>query len=99
VAVASGKAALDVLAKDSRFDLVITDIVMPEMTGVELAREVAHHYGGLRILFVTGYVGEAGTFEELDGADLLRKPFTVAQLSAAVDRALPRDSALEAAAE
>jgi CheY-like chemotaxis protein len=99
VAVASAKAALEVLANDSRFDLIITDIVMPEMTGVELAREVARHHGGLRILFVTGYVGEAGTFEELGGADLLRKPFTVAQLSVAVDRALPRDSALEAAAE
>jgi CheY-like chemotaxis protein len=99
VAVASGRAALDRLDQDPGFDLMITDVVMPEMTGVELAREVGGRQPALRILFVTGYVGEAGSVDELAGAELLRKPFTVAQLAAAIDRALPRSPPFEAAAE
>jgi CheY-like chemotaxis protein len=99
VAVASGRAALERLTEDPRFDLMITDVVMPEMTGVELSREVARLHPGLRILYVTGYVGEAGSMDELTGAELLRKPFTVAQLSGAIDQALPHAGRYDAAAE
>jgi signal transduction histidine kinase/ActR/RegA family two-component response regulator len=99
VPVPSGREALDLLGRDDRFDLVITDVVMPEMTGVELAREVAARYPSLHLLFVTGYVGEAGTLDELAGADLLRKPFTVSQLAAAIEQALPQPPPYEAAAE
>jgi signal transduction histidine kinase/ActR/RegA family two-component response regulator len=98
-AVASGRQALEELKRDPSYDLVITDVVMPEMTGVELAREVGRLYPGLRVLFVTGYVGEAGTLDELAGADILRKPFTVAQLSAAVEHAFSGGTGYEAAAE
>jgi signal transduction histidine kinase/ActR/RegA family two-component response regulator len=99
VSVASGHAALNRLTEDRGFDLMITDVVMPEMTGVELAREVAVLHPELRILFVTGYVGEAGSVDELAGAELLRKPFTVAQLASAINRALPPPPSYEAAAE
>jgi signal transduction histidine kinase/ActR/RegA family two-component response regulator len=99
VAVASGREALAALEGGGAFDLVVTDVVMPEMTGIELAREVSGLYPDLPILFVTGYVGEAGTLEELAGADLLRKPFTVGQLAASVENALPRRKSYEAAAE
>jgi signal transduction histidine kinase/ActR/RegA family two-component response regulator len=99
VAVASGRAALDRLAEDPGFHLMITDVVMPEMTGIELAQEVAARLPAIRILFVTGYVGEAGSVDELAGAELLRKPFTVAQLAAAIEQALPPPASYEAAAE
>jgi signal transduction histidine kinase/ActR/RegA family two-component response regulator len=99
VAVASGRAALDRLAEDPGFHLMITDVVMPEMTGIELAQEVAARHPAIRILFVTGYVGEAGSVDELFGAELLRKPFTVAQLATAVEQALPPPTPFEAAAE
>ena len=98
-AVSSGADALEVLDQEGRFDLIITDVVMPNMTGVELAREVDRRFPGLNVLFVTGYVGEAGTLDELGGRDLLRKPFTVAQLAAAVEKALLRPNGFEAAAE
>ena len=91
VAVASAREALDHLALDAAFDLVVTDVVMPEMTGIELARELHGLLPAMHILFVTGYVGEAGSMDELAGADILRKPFTVAQLSGAVARALGHD--------
>jgi signal transduction histidine kinase len=99
IAVASAREALATLAEDDAFDLVVTDVVMPEMTGVELAQELGRRHPHLRILFVTGYVGEAGSHDELAGADLLRKPFTVAQLSIAVDAALQGARRYDTAAE
>ena len=99
VAVASAREALARLAEDDAFDLVVTDVVMPEMTGVELSRELGRLHPHLKLLFVTGYVGEAGSMEELAGADLLRKPFTVAQLSIAVEAALPGAPRYDTAAE
>ncbi len=98
-AVPSGIDALKLLRDEGGFDLLITDVVMPNMTGVELAREVGRTYPGLGILFVTGYVGEAGTLDELGGRPVLRKPFTVSQLAAAVETAMIRRDGYEAAAE
>jgi signal transduction histidine kinase/ActR/RegA family two-component response regulator len=87
---ASGREALDMLARESGIELIITDIMMPEMTGPELVREAGRLYPWIEILFVTGYVGEAGDAEELAGYDILRKPFTVAALANAVATALAR---------
>jgi CheY-like chemotaxis protein len=85
---ASGREALEILARDPSIELIITDVMMPEMTGPELVREAAALYPWMGILFVTGYVGEAGDAEELAGHDMLRKPFTVAALAQAVSAAL-----------
>jgi len=90
VPCASGREALDLLARDPSIELLITDVMMPEMTGPELVREAAALYPWLGILFVTGYVGEAGDAEELAGHDMLRKPFTVSALAQAVATALAR---------
>ena len=88
IACASGAEALRILEQDSMVELVITDVMMPEMTGPELVRVIANLYPHVAILFVTGYVGEAGEAENLSGYDLLRKPFTVAGLADAVAKAL-----------
>ncbi|HYI38873.1 MAG TPA: ATP-binding protein [Allosphingosinicella sp.] len=90
IACAGGREALEILeAEDGRIELVITDIMMPEMTGPELVREATARWPSTAILYVTGYVGEAGS-EELSGHDILRKPFTVAALAGAVAGALAR---------
>jgi CheY-like chemotaxis protein len=83
-----GREALELLGREKNIQLVVTDVMMPEMTGPELVREAARLYPWLGILFVTGYVGEAGEAEELAGYDLLRKPFTVSALADAVAAAL-----------
>ena len=88
ISCSSGAEAIE-LFNSGQFDLVISDVIMPEMTGPELIR----HLKGLRqdfaVLFVTGYVGE-GESEDLRGYELLRKPFTVGALASAVGAALAR---------
>jgi CheY-like chemotaxis protein len=88
VACASGADAL-ALFDSMEFDLVISDVIMPEMTGPEMVRELKARRTDIAVLFVTGYVGE-GEGDDLVGYDLLRKPFTVSTLSSAVATALAR---------
>jgi signal transduction histidine kinase/ActR/RegA family two-component response regulator len=89
VACSSGAEAIDIF-NAQMFDLVITDVIMPEMTGPELIRFLkstsTHDFA---VLFVTGYVGEGET-DDLRGDELLRKPFTVGGLASAVAAALAR---------
>jgi C4-dicarboxylate-specific signal transduction histidine kinase/ActR/RegA family two-component response regulator len=89
-ACGSGKEAMDILAAQGAFELIITDVMMPEMTGPELVRLVAPQHPTMGVIFVTGYVGDAGDAEELSGHDMLRKPFTVTALAQAVARTLAR---------
>jgi len=84
LACASGAEALEMLAREPQVALVVTDVMMPGMTGTELAAHVIRLYPAMKILFVTGYVGEAGEAGDLSGRELLRKPFTVAALAKAV---------------
>jgi signal transduction histidine kinase/ActR/RegA family two-component response regulator len=85
----SGAEAI-ALFQSTEFDLVISDVIMPEMTGPELIRHLkATESRDFAVLFVTGYVGE-GESDELRGHELLRKPFTVGALAGAVSAALAR---------
>jgi signal transduction histidine kinase/ActR/RegA family two-component response regulator len=91
VACSSGAEAID-LFHAQEFDLVITDVIMPEMTGPELIRHLKGAYErDFSVLFVTGYVGE-GESDDLRGYELLRKPFTVGALATAVAAALARNA-------
>ena len=90
VACSSGEEAIRLF--DSRtFDLVISDVIMPEMTGPELIGILKQKRTDFAVLFVTGYVGE-GESENLIGHELLRKPFTVGALASAVATALSQPS-------
>lgn len=82
----SGEEALEIF-EPGAFDLVITDVVMPKMTGPELIKELKKLEPTLSVLFVTGYVGD-GDSDELLGQEILRKPFTIGGLSGAVANAL-----------
>ena len=90
IACGSGAEAIR-LFEEKPFDLVISDVIMPEMTGPELIRTLKASYPDFAVLFVTGYVGEGET-DDLVGYELLRKPFTVGALASAVSSALARNS-------
>ncbi len=90
IACSSGRDALEILAHERSIELILTDVMMPEMTGTELVRRASALYPWIAILFVTGYVGEAGDADGLSGHEMLRKPFTVAALAEAVAAALAR---------
>ena len=74
-------------AEDRPFDLLLTDVVMPGMTGIELARRLLVLDPGLRVLFMSGYAEDMARSTSLPGP-FLAKPFTPDALVRAVDEAL-----------
>jgi signal transduction histidine kinase/CheY-like chemotaxis protein len=90
-AVASGPEALQVLDVDAGFDLLFTDMVLPQgMSGVELAERVRAISPGLNVLLTSGYPEEAFQHHGRPDATmpLLRKPFRRRELAEALQRAL-----------
>ena len=85
-AVDRGTAAIPLLETEP-FDLLLTDIVMPEMDGIELARRAGEMVSGLRVMFITGFAAvtlKAG--REIPNARVLSKPFHLRDLVIEVDR-------------
>ncbi len=74
--------------KQSTFDLLLTDIVMPEMDGIELARRAAELDPQLKIMFITGFAAVAlhPDSKAPKDAKVLSKPFHLRDLVAEVDR-------------
>ncbi|SFW53820.1 sigma-54-dependent transcriptional regulator [Cellulophaga fucicola] len=85
----SVKQALYVL-HDSTIDLLITDIQMPEIDGLQLLKYTAEHYPHIPKLVITGYpsVDDAMTVIKSGATDYLTKPFTKEELKQAVHRSL-----------
>ena len=91
VTAGSGHEALAALAAPGHgVHLVISDMVMPEMGGLELYRRLRITHPEIKLIFMTGYVLAENGDEELTlaGVPWLRKPFAVADLAAAVWRVL-----------
>lgn len=87
VTAPNGLLAIEVLAADpNRFDLVLTDVTMPKVSGPELAREIARRWPYTKVLFMTGYAEPLTKIDE--SAHLLSKPFTEQDLLDAVATAM-----------
>src|SRR5438477_12191226 len=84
---AEGASAFEEI-KISTFDLLLTDIVMPEMDGIELARRAAELDPSLKIMFITGFAAVAlhADSRAPKEAKVLSKPFHLRELVAEVDR-------------
>ncbi|MDZ4259862.1 MAG: PAS domain S-box protein [Gemmatimonadales bacterium] len=69
-----------------RIDLMVTDIVMPEMNGRDLADRITRDWPGIKVLYMSGYSGErTGGHGDLEpGHNFLPKPFTIDELLATV---------------
>ena len=80
LSAANADEALALIARDIELSLLFTDVVMPGMTGPELAEQVRATRPGLKILFTTGYA-RAAAGHALTPEPLLPKPFTVAELA------------------
>src|SRR6201985_3613470 len=74
--------------KDYTFDLLLTDIVMPGMDGIELARRAAELNATLKIMFITGFAAVAlhPNSEAPKQAKVLSKPFHLREIVAQVDQ-------------
>ncbi len=89
--------ALAALAAHRETELVISDVMMPDLTGPEIRARAAAERPGLPFLFVTGFAEEEEV-EALQGVPVLRKPFTVAALGNAIEAALSAPARVPSAA-
>ncbi len=87
VRAASAKAALGALADGREVGLVFSDIMMPGGTsGIDLAREIRQRQPTLPVLLTSGYAGAGAREAEAMGIEILRKPYGIEDLRAAVAR-------------
>jgi len=77
-------------AENGRFDLLLSDVMMPVMDGIALAMKAAREFPNLTILLMTGYAEQRERAGGLDTVvrDVVQKPFTLADIRAAVESAL-----------
>jgi two-component system, cell cycle response regulator CpdR len=73
---------------DEPWDLLLTDIVMPGLDGIEVARQAAARHPGLRIMFITGFAAVALAAGEKApaGAKVLSKPIHLREIVSEVER-------------
>jgi PAS domain S-box-containing protein len=83
----SGKEALDIIRRKDALDLVITDQIMPELTGSQLAEAIRAEYPDLPILLMTGYA--EWPQEASPSLPKLAKPFSQEDLAQAIAAAVP----------
>jgi len=83
----NGREALDRLAT-TRYDIVITDIQMPEMDGMELLRQIRPLYPAINVIAMTGYSTNytATDVIQAGACDFMAKPFTIKEMRAKLDR-------------
>ena len=89
----NGRAALDVLHRTNAIDLALIDLVMPVMNGRQLATRIRTADPQQAMLLMTGYDDLSGADDPFANEFVLRKPFKLVELAAAIERALHvRDS-------
>jgi two-component system cell cycle sensor histidine kinase/response regulator CckA len=86
----NGVEALEVLEKEGKVDLVVSDVVMPEMDGPTLLKELRARDPKIKIIFVSGYAEEAFSknLPSQEQYAFLAKPFTLKQLVGEVKKTL-----------
>jgi two-component system cell cycle sensor histidine kinase/response regulator CckA len=85
----NGEEALELIEEGTEFDLLISDVVMPQMDGPTLVRAARAKYPDLKVLFMSGYAEEQLRKSiDIDRVSFLPKPFSVQQLGQAARDAL-----------
>ena len=86
-AVHSAEEALALISDADSFDMLLSDVILPKMSGIELHKRVKEQTGGIPTLLMSGYV-DANLIDTPDAPRLLRKPFQLLELLAAVAETL-----------
>jgi CheY-like chemotaxis protein len=86
----AGEALLICETERAHIALVLTDLVMPHLSGRELADRLDERWPGIKVLFMSGYTDDAIVHHGVlnRGAELIQKPFSPEQLVTKVQRAL-----------
>lgn len=90
-AAEDGLKAIKILESGQSFDLLLTDIVMPGMDGIELAQKAGEHCAEMKVMFITGFAAIAMDRKENSvhkNAKVLSKPFHLNDLVKQVDQLL-----------
>ena len=77
-----------ILASRPDISIILSDVLMPDMTGPEMIRSIGATIGNRAVIFVTGFAGDKDTAAQIAGYPILRKPFTMKQLGDAIDKAI-----------
>jgi len=90
ISAEDGQKALELFQREPCVDLVLTDVVMPELTGPQLVHRIHSINKDVRCIYMSGYTHEQirDKGAEDPGCDYLRKPFTAEMLLSAVRRQL-----------
>lgn len=85
-----GDIGLSMVQERGGYDLVLSDIRMPAMDGIAMAKEIAKDYPDQRILLMTGFAEQRERARDVSKiiVDVVQKPFTLADIRAAVAKAL-----------
>ena len=85
----NGEEALDLIEEGAEFDLLISDVVMPQMDGPTLVRAARAKHPEIKVLFMSGYAEEQLRKSiDIERVSFLAKPFSVQQLGQAARDAL-----------
>lgn len=95
VSVLNGEDGLGVIReRGGEIDLLMTDVILPGITGKELAEKAMEQYRNIKVLFVSGYTDEVITNKGilLDGVNFLQKPFSVGELAEKIGEIFAKDN-------
>lgn len=84
VAAPTGTQALEILRTNPEIGMVVTDYAMPGLNGAEFLRQARTMRPNLLALVATGYAQDAELDRSLEGATMIRKPFTLSDLAIAL---------------
>jgi len=96
--VSSAKEAMSIFKKRAgAFDLVFSDIVLPDETGVQLVERLTKIKPGIRVIFVSGYPGQKSQWADItkQGYPFLQKPYTLKSLLLTIRECIDRNIVAE----
>lgn len=83
--VESGEHALKLLAEGVRFDLVITDINMPGISGIEMTKKIKQQFPLLPVIIMTGYSDNEIVGKQA-GDEFIKKPFSIDKMMGLIQK-------------